>query len=112
MHQESCIGDRANIYNMAEVEIKARAVVAQESYLCTGTHDFDSPVLALRVGKITIGEDVFLGARTFILPGVEVGSGAVVGACSVVTADVPAWTINAGNPCRMMRLRTRPPLHS
>jgi len=52
---------------------------------------------------VTIGEDVWVGAGALILPGVRVGSRAVIGAGSVVTRDVPANTFAAGNPCRAIR---------
>src|SRR5215470_4295663 len=40
MHDRACLGDRANAYSLGEIEIGPRAVVAQEVYLSTGTHDF------------------------------------------------------------------------
>jgi len=106
LHNRACLGDRANAYSLGEIEIGERAVIAQEAYLSTGSHDFSEPALPLVVAKITIGEDAFVGARAFVLPGVTIGTRAIVGACSVVTHDVPANVIAAGNPCRV--LRTRP----
>ncbi|MDQ6764529.1 MAG: putative colanic acid biosynthesis acetyltransferase, partial [Verrucomicrobiota bacterium] len=96
---------RANAYSLGEIEIGARATVAQEVYLSTGTHDFSSARIPLVVGKITIGEDVFVGARAFIMPGITVGARSVIGACSVVTKDVPADVCAAGNPCKVVRAR-------
>ena len=55
--------------------------------------------------KITIGPDAFIGARAFVLPGVEIGARSVIGACSVVTKDVPPDVIAAGNPCSVIRTR-------
>ena len=100
LRDRSCLGDRANAYSLGEIEIAEGATVAQEVYLCTGTHDFGQPTLNLRVAKITIGPHAFLGARCFILPGVVVGEGAIVGAGALVTRDVTAWTIVGGNPAR------------
>ena len=54
---------------------------------------------------IVIGNDVWIGARVIILPGVHVGDGAVIGAGSVVTKDVEAYSIVAGNPARLIRKR-------
>jgi putative colanic acid biosynthesis acetyltransferase WcaF len=101
----ACIGANVQVYNLGPVIVGARATVAQEVYLCTGTHDFENPILPLMVGSIEIGEDAFIGARAFINPGVSVGEGAIVGACSVVTRDVAAWTVSAGNPSRVFRNR-------
>jgi putative colanic acid biosynthesis acetyltransferase WcaF len=109
--RDACLGDRANIYNLGRVVIGPRAIVAQEAYLCTGTHDFDRPDLPLVTEPIHIGEGTFVGARSFVLPGVTVGAGAIVGACSVVTRDVEPFTVNAGNPCRKLRSIERPTTH-
>lgn len=55
---------------------------------------------------IRVEEDVFLGARAILLPGVTVGRGAAVGAGSVVTKDVAPGAVVAGNPAREIRSRT------
>jgi putative colanic acid biosynthesis acetyltransferase WcaF len=106
LHDRACLGDRANAYSLGEIEIGARATVAQEAYLDTGSHDFDRPGLPLVTAKITIGEDAFIGARAFVLPGVTIGARSVVGACSVVTHNLPENVIAAGNPCKVLRART------
>jgi phosphonate metabolism protein (transferase hexapeptide repeat family) len=54
---------------------------------------------------VTIGHDVWIGHGAIILAGRQVGNGAVIGAGSVVTKDVPAYTIVAGNPARPIRRR-------
>lgn len=54
---------------------------------------------------VVIGNDVWIGARVIILPGVHVGDGAVLGAGAVVTKDVPPYGIVAGNPARLIRMR-------
>lgn len=105
LHDRACLGDRANAYNLAEIEIGARATIAQEAYLCTGSHDFEQPGMPLTAAKITIGEDAFLSARVFVLPGITIGAGSIIGACSVVTTDVPENVIAAGNPCKVLRSR-------
>src|SRR2546423_310451 len=70
LHDRACLGDRVSAYTLAEIEIGARATIAQEAYLSTGSHDFGRPELPLATAKITIEDDVFIGARAFILPGV------------------------------------------
>ena len=105
LHDRACLGDRTNAYTLGEIEIGARATVAQEAYLSTGSHDFTKSAFPLTTAKIVIAEDAFVGARAFVLPGVTIGARAVIGACSVVTKDVPANVIAAGNPCRVIRQR-------
>ena len=52
---------------------------------------------------VDIGSDVWVGGGAIILPGVRIGSRAVIGAGSVVTRDVPEGVVAAGNPCRVIR---------
>ncbi len=52
---------------------------------------------------VIIGDDVWIGARVIILPGVTIGSRVVVGAGSVVTKDLPSNTVCAGIPCRVIK---------
>nr|WP_330369686.1 sugar O-acetyltransferase [Butyrivibrio sp. FCS014] len=52
---------------------------------------------------VTIGNNVWIGGNVVICPGVTIGDNAVIGAGSVVLKDIPAWTIAAGNPCKVIR---------
>lgn len=52
---------------------------------------------------VEIGDNVWLGGNTVILPGVHIGSNSIIGAGSVVTKDIPEWSIAAGNPCKVIR---------
>lgn len=52
---------------------------------------------------ITIGNNVWIGAQVAVLPGVTIGDNAVIGAGSVVTKDIPANVLAAGNPCRVKK---------
>jgi putative colanic acid biosynthesis acetyltransferase WcaF len=105
MHHRACLGDRANAYSLAEITIEEAATVAQEVYLCTGTHDFSSPALPLQTSPIRVGAGAFIGVRAIILPGVTLGRGAIVGAGAVVTRDVPDNMIVAGYPAKPIRQR-------
>lgn len=77
-----------------------------------------------RVGKVTIGDEVFVGYGTIILPNVRIGSRVVVGAGSVVTRDIPDNSVAAGNPAKVIgtyddflkkhseQMKTRPVYHT
>lgn len=52
---------------------------------------------------VTIGNDVWIAAGALILPGVTIGDGSVIGAGSVVTKDIPPYSLAVGNPCRVIR---------
>ena len=53
--------------------------------------------------SVTVGDNVWIGGNSVILPGVHIGSNVVIGAGSVVTQDIPDWCLAAGNPCRVIR---------
>lgn len=99
----ACLGEGAWVYSLAPIEIGAGATVAQEAGLCTGTHDFTDRALPLQTAPIRVGPGAFVGARSFVLPGVELGAACVVGAGAVVTRDVPPGARVAGNPARVIR---------
>ncbi len=52
---------------------------------------------------VTIGDNVWIGGNTVVCPGVKIGSNVVIGAGSVVTRDIPDWSVAVGNPCRVIR---------
>ncbi len=56
-------------------------------------------------GDTVVGNDVWLGYRALVMPGVNIGHGSVVAAASVVTADVPPYAVVGGNPARVLRRR-------
>jgi len=66
-----------------------------------------APVSAAGSRAVSIGNDVFVGARVVILKGVRIGDGAVIGAGAVVTRDVPAYAVVAGNPARIVHADSR-----
>lgn len=82
-----------------------------EVIILSGSHNFDDVSIpmtgqgASERRAVVIGNDVWIGTRTIILPGVVVGNHAVVGAGSIVTKNVPDWSICAGNPARVIRYR-------
>ncbi len=55
-----------------------------------------------RIGRITVEDDVFIGINTTVLLGVKIGKGAIIGAGSVVTHDVPSGMVACGNPARVI----------
>lgn len=100
------IANDAIIYNQALVTLGNRCVISQGSHLCTGTHDYESPGFELYAKPITIGAHAWVAAECFVHPGITIGEGTVIGARSVVTRDMPAWMVCAGNPCEPRKSRT------
>lgn len=100
-----CIGPRVEIYNKAPVKIGDNVVVSQDAWICTASHDISDRTMGLVTKPIEIGGSVWIAAKAAVLPGVTIGEGAVVGACSVVTKDVKAWTVVGGNPAKILKER-------
>ena len=100
-----CIGDQASIYNLSLVEIGEQSVISQNCSICTGTHDYTEPGFPTRSESITIGEHCWIAAEAFIMPGVRIGNGTVVGARSVVTENLPSWKVCLGHPCKPIKDR-------
>lgn len=57
---------------------------------------------------VSIADDVWIGARTIVLKGVKIGRGAIVGAGSVLTKDVPPYAVMVGNPAKLTKFRWTP----
>ncbi len=55
-----------------------------------------------RIARVSIGNDVFIGMGSILLPGVHIGDKVIIGAGSVVTKDIPGNSVAAGNPCRVI----------
>lgn len=84
------------------IEIGNNVVFAPQIYLLV--HDTSTKKICgkTRIGKIKIGNDVFVGARSFIMPNVEIGDNSIIGANSVVTKNIPPNVVAAGNPAKVL----------
>ncbi len=111
-----CISDHARITSHVILDGRGGLAIGRytqigfQSVILTYTHRYENPDKPIiqqgMLGQsVTIGEDVWLGARALVLPGVTIGDGAIIGAGSVVTKDVPVRAIVAGNPARLIRYR-------
>jgi putative colanic acid biosynthesis acetyltransferase WcaF len=92
------LGEDAWIDNLAAVTLGDRVVLSQGCYCCTGNHNFREPSFRLLIRPITIGSDVWVGAKVVLAPGTVVGDGAVLGLAAVVSGSVPPRAVMRGNP--------------
>jgi putative colanic acid biosynthesis acetyltransferase WcaF len=102
----SWIGDDVTLYSLGPIIIGSNTVISQKSYICAADHDYSDPTFAIRSRAVTIGDEVWVAADTWVGPGVTIASGAVIGARSTVTKDLPAGMICIGSPCRPIKPRT------
>jgi putative colanic acid biosynthesis acetyltransferase WcaF len=94
----SWVGDFAELYTLGPIEIGSSAVVSQNAYLCTGSHDFRSPTFDICLRPIRVEDEAWVAAGAFVHPGVTIGRGSVVGARSVVDKDTEPFAIYMGAP--------------
>lgn len=86
------IGDNVMLAPYVQIYAAYHPIKAEERITCL---ELSKPV--------SIGDNVWVGGGSIILPGVSVGANTTIGAGSVVTKDIPAGVIAAGNPCRVIR---------
>ncbi len=92
--------------DVAKITIGENCFMASNVAIYTAGHPIhpDSRNSMYEYGiPVTIGDNVWIGGNTVICPGVTIGSNCVIGAGSVVTKDIPDWSVAAGNPCRVIR---------
>lgn len=102
------VASGAILYSQGFISLGRMVVISQGSHLCTGSHDYRKRGFPLFTRPIIVKDEAWIAADCFIHPGVTVGEGAVIGARSVVTRDMPSWMICSGHPCQP--IKPRPPL--
>ncbi len=100
------INYNCTILDNGKVRMGDNCMLAPNVSIYTAGHALypDSRNLGYEYGiDVTIGNNVWIGGNTVILPGINIGDNVVIGAGSVVTKDIPAWSFAAGNPCKVIR---------
>ena len=96
------VGQRVELYSLGPIRIGKNVCISQDAYLCTGFHDRRDPTFAIGEKPIVIEDEAWVSSQSFIMPGVTVHRGAVVGVRSVVLRDVPAEMLAVGHPARVV----------
>lgn len=101
------IGPRVQIQGKGSVTIGNNCLIAGNTFIVSSNHDISNPEIGdyrKEIGKpIVIEDGVWIGANCVIVAGTTVNKGAIIGAGSIVTKDVPAYTIIAGNPAKSLK---------
>ncbi|NMB84479.1 acyltransferase [Candidatus Roizmanbacteria bacterium] len=102
------IGDDTIVGEQAVLDGRDKLAIGNHVALATGVmiynsdHDLNDPNFKAVIAPVKIDDYVFIGPRAIILPGVQIGKGAVVGAGAVVTKDVPPYAIVGGVPAKII----------
>ena len=105
MGEHSCLSERVDCYNVGEIVLGNQVTISQDTFLCTASHDISSPIMELTTAPLYFDNYCWVCARCIILPGVHIGTGAVIAAGSVVSRDVAAWNVVGGNPAIFLKIR-------
>jgi virginiamycin A acetyltransferase len=122
LHHYDFLGDRLVIGKFCAVASDVRFIMNGANHALTGFSTFPfnifgeawengfdvASIHAGFRGDTVVGNDVWIGMETMIMPGVTIGDGAIIAARSVVTKDVPAYAIAGGNPAAIIRSRFEP----
>lgn len=92
------------------LRIGDNVMMGPEVTILTHTHNIERTDIpmgqqGMRVAEVVVGNDVWIGMRVVIMPGVKVGNGAVIGSCAVVTKDVPDFAVVGGVPAKIIKYR-------
>lgn len=108
------IAKGAEFDGIGGITIGNGVIMAPDVCIYSRTHNFNSIDLQaipfdnlILTSKVVIEDYVWIGRKVMILPGVRIGKGAIVGACSVVSKDIPDYAIAVGNPAKIVKYRNK-----
>jgi acetyltransferase-like isoleucine patch superfamily enzyme len=97
---DTIIGDHCFLDGRAPLKIGHHVDIASQVLIYNNEHNVNSPDFGNSFGQVTVGDYVFIGPRSIILPGITIGTGAVVAAGAVVTKNIPDFEIWGGVPAK------------
>jgi len=108
--QEVLVGQFSWLEGWGGLKIGDYTLIGPHVVVLTSCYDFEDTSLPiktqeLRIGKVIIGKDVWLGTHVVVLPGVKIGQGAIIGAGAVVSKDIEENCVAVGVPAKVIRKR-------
>lgn len=113
MGNNCAIGDNSHITAINEIRLGNNVLTGKRVLITDNAHGASDPAMLdiapnnrplYSKGPVVIGDNVWIGEKASIMPGVTIGQGAIIGANAVVTKDVPQYALVAGNPAKVIRI--------
>ena len=101
----SVIGRQCHL--LGNIIIKNNVSITAQTYIFSSTHYNDSPTFEAYTSEVVIEDYAWIGARAMILPGVRIGTGAILGAASTATHDIDDYNICVGTPAKFIKMRSK-----
>ena len=105
MGERSCIGPNVFCYNPQPITIGKKVTVSQNSYLCGGSHDIKDLALGFISAPIVIKDFSWVCANCFVMMGVTIEEGCIIGATSSLFKSTEPWGVYGGNPAKFIKKR-------
>lgn len=107
---ECYIGYNAVLLGGGGIEIGNKVLIAPGVVITSRGHEYRKRGLCIKdqhlyLAKVSIADDVWIGANASILPGITIGKGSIIGAGAVVTRDIPVYSVAAGVPAKVIGVR-------
>jgi len=109
--KDTIIGESTFLDGRAKLKIGSHTDIASQVLIYNSKHDINDPKFEAKNSPVEIGDYVFIGPRSIIMPGVKIGKGAVVAAGAIVTKNIPSYKIYAGVPAIEIGERKLKDLH-
>ena len=103
----ACVAEGVELYNPETLTMESHVTVSQGAYVCGATHLYNEAAFRLVSFPMRFGSYAWICARATVSPGVNVGTGAVLGLGSLATKDLDAFGVYAGVPARKVKERER-----
>lgn len=101
----TCIGPNTFVYNPSKITIGNKVTISQNSYLCGGSHDINTLSLDFISAPITIKDFSWVCANSFVMMGVTMEEGSILGATSSLFKNTEPWSIYGGVPAKFIKKR-------
>lgn len=103
--RNSCIGPNTFLYNPSKITIGDKVTISQNSYLCGGSHDINTLALDFITAPIVIEDFCWVCANCFVMMGVTMKEGSILGATSSLFKNTEPWGVYGGSPAKFIKKR-------